>query len=157
VSIIQSPIERAFAATALASIDSALRSYIAIEGDLPLAFPSAFMTERQGHAINVICSLHRAVEHFLKLRVYQIDPVLIYPLPKSAQDYLILQRQEYPNLSKQEVVQRYKKLTASTIRFDEALRLVEAFRCTTSTGYILRGFINLETAWNIIGISMNLT
>jgi hypothetical protein len=43
--------------------------------------------EKVSQSANVVCALHRGVEHLLKLRLAKLDVLLLYPLPKKPEDY----------------------------------------------------------------------
>ena len=66
----------------VAYIHTALQTYVKLEGKVSLRD-----LERFGDSANVVCALHRAVEHLLKLRLAKLDLLLLYPLPKKPEDY----------------------------------------------------------------------
>jgi len=46
-------------------------------------------TRTLGDKANVVCSVARAMEHLLKLRLCDVDPVLMYDVPKSFEAYCV--------------------------------------------------------------------
>jgi hypothetical protein len=66
----------------IAYIHTALQTYVKLEGKISL-----WDIERFGDSANVVCALHRGVEHLLKLRLAKLDLLLLYPLPKKPEDY----------------------------------------------------------------------
>lgn len=109
---------RHFILAASAYIASALRAYLAIEAQI-----SVYSRERFGQSAEVICSLGRALEQLLKLRLWAIDPVLIVPLPKKPEDYLILREIPFAGMTEQQRARRHAELTSNTISFKDALRM----------------------------------
>ena len=67
---------------AIAYIHTALQTYVKLEGRISLWDPEKF-----GDSANVVCALHRGVEHLLKRRLAKLDLLLLYPLPKKPEDY----------------------------------------------------------------------
>lgn len=66
----------------IAYIHTALQTYVKLEGKVSL-----WDLEKFGDSANVVCALHRGVEHLLKLRLAKLDLLLLYPLPKKPEDY----------------------------------------------------------------------
>lgn len=94
-------------------VASAMRIYLDIEAKV--------MPESMGDAANIVCSIARAMEHLLKLRLLRLDPILLYPMPMSLELYAAVKGIPY---------QADKALqdigAARTVGFSEALRRVEA-------------------------------
>jgi len=66
----------------IAYFHTALQTYVKLEGKVSLRD-----LEKFGDSANVVCALHRGVEHLLKLRRAKLDLLLLYPLPKKPEDY----------------------------------------------------------------------
>lgn len=77
-------------------------------------------TRTLGDKANVVCSVARAMEHLLKLRLLAVDPVLMYGLPQSFQAYCFA-RHLPVSLPKEE--SQYWGCQ-QTIGFSEAIRCV---------------------------------
>jgi len=77
--------------------------------------------ESLGDAANVVCSIARAMEHLLKLRLLRLDPALLYPMPMSLETYAVVKGLPYSASKK-----RPELNTLTTIGFSEALRRVRA-------------------------------
>lgn len=105
---------------AKAYLYTAIKLYVDLEAKV-----SVWMDDRFGSSATVVCSLNRAIEHLLKLRLLKIDPLLLYPLPKKIEDYCCIR--EIPLQSDQSIEQRRKEreVLAHTISFKEALERVK--------------------------------
>ena len=99
-----------------AYVASAARLYLDIEAKV---MPGS--SESLGDAANIVCSIARAMEHLLKLRLLRVDPVLLYPMPISLETYAAVKCLPYhTDKALQDIG------TISTVGFSEALRRVEA-------------------------------
>jgi transcription elongation factor Elf1 len=93
---------------------------------LYLDIEAKVMPESMGDAANIVCSIARAMEHLLKLRLLRLDPILLYPMPMSLELYAAVKGIPYhADKALQDIG------TTHTVGFTEALRRVEA---TTTTG-----------------------
>jgi hypothetical protein len=75
--------------------------------------------ESMGDAANVVCSIARAMEHLLKLRLLRLDPALLYPMPMSLETYVVVKGLPYHTDKKEAGLN-----TLKMIGFSEALRRV---------------------------------
>ena len=69
--------ERSLRLAAKAYLHTAIKSYVELAGEVSIWNPDRF-----GLSANVVCSLNRAIEHLLKLRLCKTDWFLLFPLPK---------------------------------------------------------------------------
>lgn len=101
-------------------LHTAIQLYIKIEAKV-----SVWDSERFGDSANIVCSLNRAIEHLLKLRLLKTDPLLLYPLPKKIEEYCHIKQITTKN--KKEIERRIKEreILAHTISFKEALSRVD--------------------------------
>ncbi len=133
---------------AKAYLHTAIRSYLKIEGQV-----SIWSDERFGDSANIVCSLNRAIEHLLKLRLLMIDPLLLYPVPKKIEEYCRIK--QIKTKDDQETERRIKEREAlsHTVSFKEALSRVDLtysqhdydFKCFQEI-YSLRN--SLEHHWD---------
>ncbi|MGR3310452.1 MAG: hypothetical protein ACUZ77_06710 [Candidatus Brocadiales bacterium] len=70
-----------------AYLHTAIMLYIRLEARV-----SIWSDEKFGDSANIVCSLNRAIEHLLKLRLLEIDPLLLYPLPKKVEEYCYIKQ-----------------------------------------------------------------
>jgi len=103
---------------AAAYANNALRAYLKVEGNVSFVGSSDYATSAEA-----VCGLARCVEHLLKLRLWQEDSILIFPMVKKHVDYLILKGTAIPGMGEEEQSQRRAQLTAKTITFREALEV----------------------------------
>lgn len=96
----------------------ALQSYLKIEGRVSIWDFSTF-----GESANVICSLNRAIEYLLKLKLIKTDPFLVYPIPKKIDEYCKIKGIDVFDCS-DEINKESKTLISNTIPFKEALKRV---------------------------------
>ncbi len=94
-------------------LQNAVQLYLKIEGNV-----SIFNNANLGDSANIICSTNRSIEHLSKLKLALIDPVLIYPLPKTTEQYLQLRSIN---------IKSDRKLAPvlNTIGFNEAIKRVK--------------------------------
>ena len=78
----QERLEENLRQASIAYIHTALQTYVKLEGKVSL-----WELEKFGNSANLVCALHRGVEHLLKLRLAKLDLLLLYPLPKKPEDY----------------------------------------------------------------------
>lgn len=111
---------RALRQAAIAYLAAALQAYIDIEGRV-----SVLSHDRLGKSAVVVCSLNRAIEHLLKLRLLKIDPVLLYPPPRKIEIYC--QICNIPTQDNESLARRpeVRAALARTVTFKEALSRVE--------------------------------
>lgn len=105
---------------AVAYLTTALQTYIEVEGRISLR-----SSERFGKSAVVVCSLNRAVEHLLKLRLVKVDPLLLYPVPRRIEVYCRIcniPTQDDESLARRPDV---RAALARTVAFKEALSRVE--------------------------------
>ena len=98
---------------------SALKAYLEIEGEVSFLSP-----DKYARSAEAVCGLARCLEHMLKLRLWQVDPALVFPAAKKHEDYLILKGVKLPGLGETKQAKRYAELTANTVTFGEALDVV---------------------------------
>lgn len=77
-------------------------------------------TRTLGDKANVVCSVARAMEHLLKLRLCAVDPVLMYDVPKSFEEYCVARH--VPILLPKDGDQYWSR--RRTIGFSEAIERV---------------------------------
>lgn len=77
--------------------------------------------ESLGDAANVVCSIARAMEHLLKLRLLRLDPALLYRMPMPHETHVAVKRLAYRSDRKPQNLE-----SLNTIGFSEALRRVSA-------------------------------
>jgi len=106
---------------------TAIQNYLDIEGQV-----SVWSEERFGRSAVVVCSLSRAVEHLLKLRLFKLDPLLLYRWPKRIEDFC--QIRGIPLADNQSSAQRReeREFLAHTVPFKEALERVRSTLAHTS-------------------------
>lgn len=105
---------------AKAYLHTAISLYLKLEGRV-----SIWLDEMFGDSANIICSLSRAIEHLLKLRLMKIDPMLLYPLPKKVEEYCRIKQISTKNDRSSEKLIREKEVLSHTIGFKEALARVD--------------------------------
>lgn len=106
---------------------TAIQNYLDIEGQI-----SVWSQERFGRSAVVICSLNRAVEHLLKLRLLKLDPLLLYPWPKKIEDYCRIRGIPLPDNQSSAQRREERELLAHTVPFKEALARVKSTLAHTS-------------------------
>jgi hypothetical protein len=110
---------------------------------------SIWNNDKFGDSANLVCSLNRAIEHLLKLRLYKVDPLLLYTFPKKKEEYCFVKRIEHRNGEPDEAL---KKIFAHTVSFKEAIgRVAETYSKPFDFGifydiYSLRN--SLEHHWD---------
>jgi hypothetical protein len=133
---------------AKAYLNTAIKLYIKVEAQVSICNHDLF-----GDSANIVCSLNRAIEHLLKLRLLKIDPLLLYPLPKSVEGYCNIKQISTKRLKDTEKTIKERELLAHTISFKEALNRVDLtqidtqfdFKCFNKV-YSLRN--SLEHHWD---------
>lgn len=105
---------------AKAYLYTAIKMYVDLEARV-----SVWMDDRFGSSAIVVCSLNRAIEHLLKLRLLKIDPLLLYPLPKKIEDYCCIREIPLQSDQLQEQRREEREFLAHTISFKEALARVK--------------------------------
>jgi hypothetical protein len=127
---------------------TAIKLYIKVEGKVSIWDPDRF-----GDSANIVCSLNRAIEHLLKLRLLKIDPLFLYPLPKSIEEYCNIKNILTKNQKYTERKIKESLIQSRTISFKEALYRVDLtqtdtdfdFKCFKKI-YFLRN--SLEHHWD---------
>ena len=132
---------------AKAYLFTALKLYIGIEAKV-----SIWSDERFGASADAVCSLNRAIEHLLKLRLFKIDPLLVYPMPRNVEDYCILRGIPIQGTHGQQQ-RREREILARSISFGEALTRVELTQRSTNFDFACFKEINalrnsLEHHWD---------
>ena len=105
-------------------LQNAVSLCLRIEGKV-----SVYSDENLGDSANIICSLNRAAEHLLKLKLAQTDPILLYPIPKKVEEYLRLRDMDVGKHG-----MRSTNL-ANTIGFKESIERVRKRHKITATSY----------------------
>jgi hypothetical protein len=105
---------------AKAYLHTAVKSYIELEGEVSVWHPDRF-----GQSATVVCSLNRALEHLLKLRLSKIDWLLLFPLPKKVEEYCLLREIPIEGNQGPEDRKKERELLSHTIPFKEALSRVK--------------------------------
>jgi hypothetical protein len=131
-----------------AYLHTAIKLYIKVEARVSIWNRALF-----GDSANIVCSLNRGIEHLLKLRLLKIDPLLLYPLPKSIEEYCHLKQIVTRNEKGIEKRIKEREILAHTISFKEALNRVALtqegtnfdFKCFNRI-YALRN--SLEHHWD---------
>jgi hypothetical protein len=102
-----------------AYLHTAIKSYVELAGEVSIWNPDRF-----GLSANVVCSLNRAIEHLLKLRLCKTDWLLLFPLPKKVEEYCLIK--EIPMQGNQSPGdrKRERELLSHSISFKEALSRV---------------------------------
>lgn len=118
---------------AKAYLRTAIRLYIKLEARV-----SIWNDEKFGDSANVVCSLNRAIEHLLKLRLLKVDPMLLYPLPKNVGEYCHVKQIGTKNDKNIERRIKEKERLSHTISFKEALARVDLTQ--SGTHYDFRYF-----------------
>lgn len=103
---------------AKAYLHTAIKLYVKLEARV-----SIWDHEKFGDSANIVCSLNRAIEHLLKLRLLKIDPMLLYPLPKNVEEYCRVKQIRTKN--DKDIKRRIKEMLSHTISFKEALTRVD--------------------------------
>jgi hypothetical protein len=106
---------------ARAYLYAAIESYLAIEARVSVRDYSRFAT-----SANVVCSLNRAIEHFLKLRLCKVDSALLYPLPKNIREYCYRRGIDLHDDETAIGKRARREALSHTVSFKEALCIVEA-------------------------------
>jgi len=126
----------------------AIKLYIKVEARVSIWNRDLF-----GDSANIVCSLNRAIEHLLKLRLFKIDPLLLYPLPKKIEEYCHIKHIAIKNTVDTEKRIKEREILSHTISFKEALHRVELTQTDTSFDfkcfnkiYFLRN--SLEHHWD---------
>jgi hypothetical protein len=147
---------------AQAYINTAIKLYIKIEANVSILDPEGF-----GDSANIVCSLNRAIEHLLKLRLFTIDPLLLYPLPKKLEleDYCRIKKIPTKIVKDTERRIEEREILAHTITFKEALSRVDLTQTDTDFDfkvfkkiYALRNSLehhwdrNEELLQNVVGM-----
>lgn len=112
--------ERSLRKATQAYLHTAIRLYIKLEARV-----SIWDEERFGDSATVVCSLNRAIEHLLKLRLLKIDPMLLYPLPKRVEEYCRVKQIRMKNDKDVRRGIEEKEILSHTVPFNEALTRVE--------------------------------
>lgn len=112
--------EKALREAAQAYLTTALQTYIDLEGRLSL-----LSSDRFGRSAAVVCSLNRAIEHLLKLRLLKVDPLLLYPVPKRIEVYCCISGITTRGGESWARHPEVRAALARTVSFREALRRVE--------------------------------
>jgi len=111
-----------------AYLHTAIKMYIDLEARVSVRLDDQFGSlaiDRFGSSATVVCSLNRAIEHLLKLRLFKIDPLLLYPLPRKIEEYCHIR--EIPLQGDQSLERRLeeREFLTHTISFKEALARVK--------------------------------
>ncbi|MBA7518254.1 hypothetical protein ES705_10323 [subsurface metagenome] len=133
---------------AKAYLHTAIRLYIKLEARV-----SIWNDVKFGDSANIVCSLNRAIEHLLKLRLLKIDPMLLHRFPKNVEEYCCVKQIRTKNSKDIERRIKEKEILSHTISFKEALARVDLtqsntdydFRCFNEI-YALRN--SLEHHWD---------
>jgi hypothetical protein len=125
-----------------------IKLYIKVEGKVSIWDPDRF-----GDSANIVCSLNRAIEHLLKLRLLKIDPLLLYPFPKSIEYYCIIKNILSKKQKNTERKIKESVLQSRTISFKEALCRVDLTQADTDFDFKCFNKINflrnsLEHHWD---------
>ncbi len=115
---------------ATAYLYTAIQLYIKLEGRVSIWSRGEF-----GDSANIVCSLSRAIEHLLKLRLIKIDPLLLYPLPKKIEEYCCRRNILIKKIGSEEKLIQERELSARTIPFLEALSRVELTQTDTEFNF----------------------
>ena len=126
---------------AIAYLYIAIKLYIKVEARVSICNRDLF-----GDSANIVCSLNRAIEHLLKLRLFKIDPLLLYPLPKNIKEYCHIKQIAIKNTEDKESRIKEREMLAHTISFKEALRRVELTQ--TDTNFDSKCFIKIYSLRN---------
>jgi len=118
--------QRSLRQAAKAYLYTAIKLYLELEARI-----SIWSDEKFGDSANVVCSLNRAVEHLLKLRLLKIDPMFLYPLPKNVEEYCHVKQIRTKNDKDIERRIKEKEMLSHTISFKEALARVDLIQCGT--------------------------
>ena len=118
---------------AKAYLHTSLMLYIKNEGEV-----SIWEYEKFGDSANIVCSLNRAIEHLLKLRLFKIDPFLLYPLPKKVEEYCHLKQIATKNDKELDKKIKDKEILSRTISFKDAIMRVGLTQ--SGTNYDFRHF-----------------
>ena len=105
----------------------AIKLYIKVEARVSIWSRDLF-----GDSANIVCSLNRAIEHLLKLRLLKIDPLLLYPLPKKIEEYCDIKQIATKNTKDTEKKIKEREILAHTISFKEALNRVDLTQTDTN-------------------------
>lgn len=133
---------------ASAYLSAAIDSYLKIEGRVSVSHDAVL-----GDSANVVCSMNRAIEHLLKLYLFTVDPLLLYPMPKKVEDYCHIKHVKTKDAEDTERAMKEKEILSHTVSFKEAVKRVALtcteyqydFRCFSSI-YSLRN--SLEHHWD---------
>jgi hypothetical protein len=136
----QEQLESNLREAAKAYIHVGLLSYIKLEGDVSL-----WQREKFGDSANVVSSLHRGIEHLLKLRLAKLDPLLLYPFPKRIEDYCRVRGLAIRGDTNVEKSREENEAHSHTVSFREALTRVIT---TTDSSCDSQCFIKLNALRN---------
>lgn len=133
---------------AKAYLNTSIELYIKLEGWVSIIWVGG----RFGDSANLVCSLNRAIEHLLKLRLLKIDPLLVYPFPKNIKEYCQVKQIGLKGMKKENRALE-REILSHTISFKEAVERVDTtqrgssfdFRCFKEI-YALRN--SLEHHWD---------
>lgn len=112
---------------AKAYLYTTLQLYVKLEARI-----SIWSDEKFGDSANAVCSLNRAIEHLLKLRLMKLDPALLYPLPKKIDEYCQIRKIKTKNDKDTAIQIKEREILSHTISFKEALARVELTLCDTN-------------------------
>jgi len=126
---------------------------------------SFYDDENFGDTANIICSLNRAIEHLLKLKLIKTDLRKLYKTPQNLIDYCILNKKAYPcelknfyhehknkDLEKNRLKQE-KILFSRTIDFQESIKRVKEILPNSS--YNFKNFIDIHNLRNYLEHNWN--
>lgn len=95
-------------------LEHAVKTYIQIEGKLSL-----YSDENIGQSAAIVASVHRCIEHLLKLAVLRKDPLSLFPLPKTYEKYAEMRGLSFKETLMSAIPQ------SGTIKFLEAIDRVQ--------------------------------
>ena len=116
--------------------------------------------ENFGDTANIICSLNRAIEHLLKLKLIKIDINKLYKTPQNLIEYCIINKIPFPNELKsfckecnkndleKKRFQMEKILFSKTIDFKESIRKI--IEIVGPNKYNFKHFINIHNLRNYL-------
>jgi len=125
-------IEKNFREASKAYLHIALTLYIKLEAKI-----SIYNREKFGDTANIICSLNRAIEHLMKLKLVKTSRSLLYKFPQTFTEYCLINQIQFPK----ELIDYHKKIKnkdlqlqrdnleksifSITIDFKEAIKRIE--------------------------------
>ena len=126
---------------AKAYLNTAIQLYLKLEGKV-----SIWLDYRFGDSANIVCSLNRAVEHLLKLRLLKLDPMLLFPIPRNIQEYCRIKEIQLKDHKPIENQKAQREAFSHTISFREALERVDLTQ--VGTDYNFRSFAEIYSLRN---------